>query len=235
MGPPQWWAQMCSLGSLGLVASFVWHPVVSNTMSVRPQLLVCLPMGATAWCMAGASWLAGLTGVGCLIMAACWASLSVDGLQSKVLRLGWALFMLTPFRTCDTMDLTDFLSTVLKRVDLIPVCLWFHVGYQDWWNSLLGLPVGGKKLCSLYNNKYWTANMFYSDAGTLEAFNLLCTCQLTKLFKGPVWAIDNPSVRILTRYYTIADTWFLQLCLNRPGMQVKCEQLGVCAAVIISP
>ena len=71
------------------------------------------------------------------------------------------------------MDLTGFLSTVLKRGHMIPVCLWFHVGDQDWQSPLLGLLVSGTKLCSLYNNKYWTANVFYNDVGTLKAFNLL--------------------------------------------------------------
>ena len=56
-----------------------------DVMSVGPWLLVCLPMGAAVWCTAGASWLTGLTGVGCLIAVACWINSSVEGLQSDVL------------------------------------------------------------------------------------------------------------------------------------------------------
>ena len=127
----------------------------SDTMSVGPCLLVCLLItGAAACSMAGASWLTGLTGVGCLIMVACWASSSVDGLWSGVLRFGWVLSMLIPLRTCDTVDLTSFLSAILERVHLIPVCLLFHVGDWGWWNPSLGSLVGSTKLCSLYNKKY---------------------------------------------------------------------------------
>ena len=58
-------------------------------MSVGPQLLVCLPVvGATAHSIVGAGWLAGPTGVGGQIVVSCWASSSVDGLQSGVLMFG---------------------------------------------------------------------------------------------------------------------------------------------------
>ena len=63
-------------------------------MLVVPQLLVCLPMGATVWCTAGAGWLTGLTGVGHLTSVACWSNSSVEGLQSDVSILGCALSML---------------------------------------------------------------------------------------------------------------------------------------------
>ena len=65
-----------------------------DVMLVGPQLLVCLPMGATVWCTAGASWLTGLTGVGHLTSVACWSNSSVEGLWSDVSMLGCALSML---------------------------------------------------------------------------------------------------------------------------------------------
>ena len=43
----------------------------NDVMSVGPQLLVCLPMGATVWCIPRASLLTGLTGVGFLMVVAC--------------------------------------------------------------------------------------------------------------------------------------------------------------------
>ena len=53
----------------------------SDTMSVGPQLLVCLPVaGVAAHSIAGAVWLTGLTGVGCLIVKPCWATCSIDDL-----------------------------------------------------------------------------------------------------------------------------------------------------------
>ena len=85
----------------------------SDVISVGPWLLVCLPMGTVVWCIAGASWLTGLTGVGLLTAVACWISSSVDGLQSDVLRLGCALSILIPDKTHDTVDSVDFLSAVL--------------------------------------------------------------------------------------------------------------------------
>ena len=52
----------------------------SDVMSVGPQLHVFQPMGTAVWCIAGAGWLTGLTGVGLLTAAACWISSSVVGL-----------------------------------------------------------------------------------------------------------------------------------------------------------
>ena len=155
-----------------------------DVMSVGPWLLVCLPIGATLWHIAGAGWLTGLTGVGFLMVVACWISSSVNGLWSNILRLGWVLSILTPYRTHDTVDSVDFLIAMLKRVHLIPVHLWFCISGWDWWNPSLGSPVSGTKLCSLYNNKYWTANMLYQDVGTLEGFILLTMyLPITKPFK----------------------------------------------------
>ena len=94
----------------------------SDVISVGPWLLVCLPMGTTVWCVAGANWLTGLTDVHFLMVVACWISSSVDGLWSDVLRLGSALSILIPDKTCDTVDSVDFLSAVLEGVRLVPVC-----------------------------------------------------------------------------------------------------------------
>ena len=104
---------------------------------------------------------------------ACWISSSVDGLQSDILKLCWALSILTPYRTRDTVESVNFLSMMLKRVHLISVCLWFCISDWDWQDPSVGLLVSGTKLCSLYNNKHWTTNMFYWDVGTLETFILL--------------------------------------------------------------
>ena len=61
----------------------------SDTMSVGPWLLVCLSRADDALCsLAWAGWLTGLTGVGHVTVKPCWASCSVDSLQSEVLRLG---------------------------------------------------------------------------------------------------------------------------------------------------
>ena len=68
----------------------------SDVMSVGPWLLVCQPMGTAVWCIAGASWLTGLTGVGLLTAAACWISSSVVGLQSGVPMFGCVLSILIP-------------------------------------------------------------------------------------------------------------------------------------------
>ena len=94
----------------------------SDVISVGPWLLICLPMGTIVWCIAEVSWLTGLTGVDLLTAVACWISSSVDGLQSGVLRLGCALSILIPDKTCDTVDSADFLSAVPKGVWLIPAC-----------------------------------------------------------------------------------------------------------------
>ena len=59
-----------------------------------PGLLVCLAVRAAVWCTVGAGWLTDLTGVGHLTVAVCWISSSVDGLQSDVLMLACALFIL---------------------------------------------------------------------------------------------------------------------------------------------
>ena len=56
----------------------------------------------------------------------------MDGLWSDVLRLGYALSILIPDKTCDTVDFVDFLSAELKGVQLIPACLWSCIGNQDW-------------------------------------------------------------------------------------------------------
>ena len=66
----------------------------SDVMSVGPWLLVCQPMGTAVWCIAGASWLTGLTGVGLLTAAAYQISSSVVDLQSDVLMFGCALSIL---------------------------------------------------------------------------------------------------------------------------------------------
>ena len=52
----------------------------------------------------------------------------MDGLQSDVLRLDCALSILIPDKTHDTVDSVDFLSAVLEGAQLIPVCLWSHIG-----------------------------------------------------------------------------------------------------------
>ena len=55
----------------------------SETMSVGPWLLVCLLGAGAAVCsIAVASWLIALSGVGLLIVSACWASCAIEGLVS---------------------------------------------------------------------------------------------------------------------------------------------------------
>ena len=55
----------------------------NETMSVGPQLLVCLPAaGAVVCSITAVGWLMGLTGVGHLIVWVCCASSSADALLS---------------------------------------------------------------------------------------------------------------------------------------------------------
>ena len=132
-----------------------------DVMSVGPQLLVCLPMGAVVWCTAGASCLTGLTGVGCLTSVACWSSSSVEGLGSDVSMLGCALSMLI---SCWVLWYCGvcWLSWVVYSGGVS----WFLciggpvLEVKNWWISSLGLPLGRTKQCSLYNDRYWMAICF---------------------------------------------------------------------------